>query len=74
MGSVIVGAPLTVNEARAVLKIHRHWPACDRPMPMDGAESAAWINLVSAARQRVCTCGHPLGPHADSCDAETTGR
>lgn len=48
-----IALTLTLNEARVILKLWRHWPECDRSLPMDGGESAAWINLVEAARSRI---------------------
>lgn len=51
--AVDVVLSLTVNEARAILKLWSHWPECDRSLVMDGGESAALINMVEAARKRM---------------------
>ena len=49
-----IALSLTVNEARVIL---RFWEFFRNPtlpsLPLDGAESAAWINMVSAARARI---------------------
>lgn len=47
------GAPLTVNEARAIVRVYYARPA----VVLDGAESCAWINLVCAARDRLRAFG-----------------